>query len=186
MRKLACLVGLGMLFLLAQTAAAQDTPKVDAFLGYSYVRANPETSGAPSFNLHGGSASVAYNVSNSLGLVADFGGYHVNKIGGFPVDSAVYTYLFGPRLSYRRSESKLTPYAQILFGGTHLGRGALQAGSDNAFAMTVGGGLDANPTRHIGLRLGQVEYLMTRFKEATPNRVTQNNLRFSTGIVFRW
>jgi len=52
--------------------------------------------------------------------------------------------------------------------------------------MTVGGGLDANPTRHIGLRLGQVEYLMTRFKEATPNRVTQNNLRFSTGIVFRW
>lgn len=54
MRKLVCLFGLGMLFLLAQTAAAQDTPKVDAFLGYSYVRANPATSGASSFNLHGG------------------------------------------------------------------------------------------------------------------------------------
>src|SRR3989454_12811016 len=148
MRKLACLFGLGMLFLLAQTAAAQDTPKVDAFLGYSYVRANPATSGAPSFNLHGGSASVAYNVSNSLGLVADFGGYHVNKIGGFPVDSAVYTYLFCPRLSYRRSESKITPYAQILFGGTHLGRGALQAGSCNTVSQDRGRGPGWEPTPH--------------------------------------
>src|SRR3989454_5178396 len=163
MRKLACLFGLGMLFLLAQTAAAQDTPKVDAFLGYSYVRANPATSGAPSFNLHGGSASVAYNVSNSLGLVADFGGYHVNKIGGFPGDSAGYTYLFGPRLSYPRSESKITPYAQILFGGTHLGRGALQAGSDKTFALAVGGGLDADPTQHIGLPLGPGGELITPF-----------------------
>src|SRR2546422_1998635 len=143
MRKLACLFGLGMLFLLAQTAAAQDTPKVDAFLGYSYVRANPATSGAPSFNLHGGSASVAYNVSNSLGLVADFGGYHVNKIGGFPVGSAVYTYLFGPRLSYRRSEGKITPYAQILFGGTHLGRGAFQAGAGDTLSLTGGFSADA-------------------------------------------
>src|SRR2546422_8752519 len=58
MRKLACLFGLGMLFLLAQTAAAQDTPNVDAFLGYSYVRANPATSGAPSFNLHRGTTPV--------------------------------------------------------------------------------------------------------------------------------
>src|SRR2546425_744370 len=175
MRKLACLFGLGMLFLLAQTAAAQDTPKVDAFLGYSYVRANPATSGAPNFNLHGGSASVAYNVSNSLGLVADFGGYHVNKIGGFPVDSAVYTYLFGPRLSYRRSESKITPYAQILFGGTHLGRGALQAGSDNTLANTVVGGLDANPTTHIGLRLGQLDAHLNRFPDPTPHLRTRHN-----------
>src|SRR2546426_5181904 len=150
MRKLACLFGLGMLFLLAQTAAAQDTPKVDAFLGYSYVRANPATSGAPSFNLHGGSASVAYNVSNSLGLVADFGGYHVNKIGGFPGDSAGYTYLFGPRLSYPRSESKITPYAQILVGGTHPRRGALQAGfCKNVFPNPGGrpGGEPPQPPR---------------------------------------
>src|SRR2546428_6852438 len=100
MRKLACLFGLGMLFLLAQTAAAQDTPKVDAFLGYSYVRANPATSGAPSFNLHGGSASVAYNVSNSLGLVADFGGYHVNKIGGVPPGSAGHPHPCQLRVSH--------------------------------------------------------------------------------------
>src|SRR3989442_2558549 len=168
MRKLGCLFGLGMLFLLAQTAAAQDTPKVDAFLGYSYVRANPATSGAPNFNLHGGSASLAYNVSNSLGLVADFGGYHVNKIGGFPVDSAVYTYLFGPRLSYRRSESKITPYAQILFGGTHLGRGALQAGFDHTLSLTVGGRPDANPTRLIGAPLGPGQEPIIRLQVAGP------------------
>src|SRR2546428_13585213 len=129
MRKRACLFGLGMLFLLAQTAAAQDTPKVEAFLGYSYVRANPATSGAPSFNLHGGSASVAYNVSNSLGLVADFGGYHVNKIGGFPGGSPGFPHLFGPRLSLRRVERTIPPYGQSLFGGAHPGPGALPWGA---------------------------------------------------------
>jgi hypothetical protein len=36
MRKLGCL--LGMVLLLCLTAAAQDAPKAEAFLGYSYVR----------------------------------------------------------------------------------------------------------------------------------------------------
>src|SRR3989442_5416686 len=180
MRKLACLFGLGMLFLLAQTAAAQDTPKVDAFLGYSYVRANPATSGAPNFNLHGGSASLAYNVSNSLGLVADFGGYHVNKIGGFPVDSAVYTYLFGPRLSYRRSESKITPYAQVLFGATHLGGGALQAGSCQTFFLTRGGRPGAEPPPHIRLPLRPVADPLNPIQGAGPQPPNPDKPRLST------
>jgi len=40
----------------------------------------PAHPAVPSFNLHGGSASVAYNVNNWLGAVADFGGYHANNI----------------------------------------------------------------------------------------------------------
>jgi uncharacterized membrane protein len=31
-----------------------------------------------------------------------------------------------------------------------------------------------------------LDYFMTRFPQTTPNRETQNNLRFSTGIVFRF
>ncbi len=183
MRKFACLCGLGTLLLLGRTAAAQDTPKMDASLGYSYVRTAPDTSGAPIINLHGGSASLAYNLTNSFGIVGDFGGYHVSKIGGFPFDSTVITYLFGPRLTYRRSESKVAPYAQILFGGAHIGT---PVGTDNAFAMSVGGGIDVIPSQHVGIRLVQIEYLLSRFREVPPKRVTQHNLRVTTGVLFRF
>ena len=58
--------------------------------------------------------------------------------------------------------------------------GALSV-SENAFAMALGGGLDYNATSHIGIRLVQAEYLMTRFASET-----QNNARISAGVVFRW
>ena len=61
MRHLVCL--LGVLFLFGAKAKAQETPKVDVFAGYSYVRANPATSGADGFNMHGGSASLAWNAN---------------------------------------------------------------------------------------------------------------------------
>ena len=181
MRKLGLL--LGMLSLTCVTAAAQDTPKAEAFFGYSYIRANPSTSGAPSFNLHGGSTSVALNPTSTFGVVGDFGGYHVGTIDSTTVDSNVYTYLFGPRLSYR---GRVTPYAQVLFGGAHATGSALGTGaSRNAFAMAAGGGVDVNATDHVAIRLVQTEYLLTRFRETGP-RVNQNNLRLSTGVVFRF
>jgi len=171
---------LGMTFLLCLPAAAQESSKADAFLGYSYVRANPATSGAPSFNLNGGSGSVAYYPFRSLGIVADFGGYHASNIG------TVYTYLLGPRLAHHIG--RVTPFAQVLFGGAHDGSSAISSPtSANALAVTAGGGLDVNATQHIGLRLVQAEYLLTRFQETIGgNRLTQNNARISTGIVFRW
>src|SRR5215470_19744438 len=89
---------LAVLALFAGSARAQeDRSKVDIFAGYSYLRFNPNTAGVDSFNLHGGSASVAYNANNWLSGVADFGGYHANNILGSGVDGTLYTYLFGPR-----------------------------------------------------------------------------------------
>ena len=172
-----------MVLLLGRAAPAQDTPKMDASLGYSYVRSARDTSGAPIVNLHGGSASLAYNLTNSFGIVGDFGGYHVETVRGSRVDSTVITYLFGPRYSYRRSENKVVPYGQILFGGAHVG---FPGGTDNAFAMSVGGGVDVIASQHIGIRLVQIEYLLSRFREGSPNRVTQHNLRVTTGVLFRF
>ena len=184
MRKLFCL--LGMVFLVCLTAAAQDDSKAQVFAGYSYIRANPATSGAPSFNLNGGSASFAFT-PGAFGIVGDFGGYHVGTISGVSVDSNVYTYLFGPRYSFRHNEH-FTPFVQALFGGAHVADTGVfgSSTSQNAFAMTIGGGLDLNATRHLAIRVGQVEYLLTRFEESPGNRMTQNNIRASAGIVFRF
>jgi len=65
---------LGVLSLSAVSAFAQENaPRVDVFAGYSYVQANPGVTGVDSFHLHGGNANVAYNITNWLGGVADFG-----------------------------------------------------------------------------------------------------------------
>ena len=171
------------LFSISAVASAQDTPKFDVFAGYSYFRDNPSTSGIPSFNLHGGSASVAYNANNWLGAVADFGGYHANNILGSGVDGTLSTYMFGPRISYRKHE-RFTPFAQTLFGVAHSS--VSFGGTDNAFAASFGGGVDVKLLHRLSWRPAQVEYLLTRFPEATTSRETQNNLRVSTGVVFHF
>jgi opacity protein-like surface antigen len=185
------------MLLFAGLASAQDSPKVEVFGGYSYLRAND---GGQGFNFNGGSGSLAYNLTPWLGVVGDFGGYHWNGSGDFSGESSTTeTYLFGPKVSLRHGP--LTPFAQVLFGGAHIGvsgecdtvrihrEGGPEEcnGSENGFAMTLGGGLDWNATPHIGVRLIQAEYLMTRFDgEGSDGGNTQNNARISAGVVFRW
>jgi outer membrane immunogenic protein len=167
-------------------AHAQETPKVDIFAGYSYVRANPSASGASGFSLNGGSASVAYNATSWLSGVADFGGYHNGNILGTHVDGTLSTYLFGPRVSYRHSD-RVTPFGEVLFGTARASANVLGArNSSNAFAMSVGGGVDYKLSNRFAIRPVKVDYLMTRFSEFGNSTRTQNNLRVSTGIVFRF
>lgn len=184
MRNLVGLFGLVLAF--SSAAAAQDASKADLFLGYSYGRIGPRTSGIGNFNINGGTSSIAWNLHHSFGIVADFAGYRIGEINGFDPDSKAFTYLFGPRFSYRRSKT-ITPFAQVLIGGAHVSRNPLPSSSSrNALAMTLGGGVDANLSKHLALRLGQLEYFLTRFQEIGNDRQTQSNLRFSAGIVFRF
>ncbi len=183
MRKVGLLLAVTLVLCLA--ASAQERAPADVFLGYSYVRAHPQSAGFPDFNLHGGSAAVAFNPSRYFGIVGDFGGYHARS--AFSFNNNLYTYMAGPRVTYRNF-GKVTPFAQALFGGAHLTGPVLgTSGSRNAFAMTAGGGLDINATNRVALRLIQAEYFLTRFREFSRNdRLNQHNMRLSTGVVFRW
>jgi opacity protein-like surface antigen len=171
------------MLLFAGIASAQDTdsPKVEVFGGYSYVRFNPGM-GAPGDNFNGGTGSVSFNPNSWLGLVGDFGGYHWSQGSDVaPSDVNVFSYLFGPKIAFR--SGRFTPFAQVLFGAVH----SYVAGgpSENAFAMAMGGGADWNFTDHLGIRLIQADYLMTRFGFGGPS-YTQNSARISTGVVLRW
>jgi opacity protein-like surface antigen len=186
LRVVVSLFSFAALFALS-TEAQEERKTIDVFAGYSYVRANPATSGSDGFNLNGGSASVAYNFNHWLSGVADFGGYTNSNILGTGNGGTLSTYLFGPRVSYHRL-NRITPFAEVLFGVAHTGTTVLGTGnSQNAFAMAVGGGVDYRLTGHFSLRPAQVDYLLTRFNEfGNTNTQTQNNLRVSTGIVFRF
>lgn len=188
----------GAMLLFAGIASAQD--KVEVFGGYSYVHADQSLFGTVNdLNFNGGSGSVAYNVIPWVGIVADFGGYHWNGSGIYAgEDGTAVSYMFGPKVSMHLG--RVTPFVQSLYGGTHLtgqtceeesvrvhpqgttgGGSSCSSGSANSFSLTVGGGLDWDATRHIGVRLVQAEYYMTRF-----GNETQNNLRLSAGVTFRF
>jgi opacity protein-like surface antigen len=181
------------------------TPRVELFLGYSYLRAVPTLAEGNRFVwLNGGSTSIAFNFNRYLGLVGDFAGFADSQLRvngaaspGKVVDSSgsAYTYLFGPRLSFRK-HGRFTPFAQVLFGGVHAspvtissdcsGAGCTPLPAENKFAMTAGGGLDIRVHRHIAIRVIQAEYLMTNFDDpSTGQNATQNDVRLSAGIVFR-
>ena len=166
---------------------AQELPKIDASVSYSYFRANPATSGSNSFNLNGGSASAAYNFRDWFSGVADFGGYQVGKINNVNVDNHVLTYMFGPRFTYRKSR-RITPFGQVLFGAARAGSGVFAtSNSHTAFASAFGAGVDWNVRDRFSIRPVQFDYLLTHFPEVTNgHNLTQNNLRVSTGIVFHF
>ena len=191
MRKL--FVVAGLLLLTAGAALAQDEyPKVETAPAFMYIRLVP--GGGTDFNCYGGGGTIAYNVNRWFGLAADLGGC---KVTGLPsgISGSNFTYLFGPRFTYR-SHSRFTPFFEVNFGGDRLGvscsnfsvAGATCNGSTsfNAFAMTVGGGFDIKLTDRISLRPVQAEYLYTRFGNNFGTNVNQNNFRLKSGIVIGW
>jgi len=159
-------------------AFAQDGYKAEVFGGYQFTRVNPGD-GLSGVNFNGWNASVTGNVKSWLGVTADFSGGYKSVSGA---SAHVHNFLFGPTLSYNKLDH-FKPFVHTLFGVSHAS-GAIDtvgSASDNAFAMALGGGVDAGITRHIALRLVQADYLMTRFQSTN-----QNNARISTGVVFRF
>ena len=160
------------LTLFAMTSRAQETPKADVSVGYSYLRIT--TGGG--LNMNGFSGSVAFNATNVIGIVGDFGYYHASPTGG-TLNAESYT--FGPRFSIRKNE-KAVPFVQALFGGSHLSAAAGGlSGSANPFAYSFGGGVDfALKGDKVGLR-PQFDYVGLR-----SNGTTANSVRIGVGLVF--
>jgi opacity protein-like surface antigen len=190
MKKLVLVCAVFMAFSIA--AGAQDYPKAEVFGGYSFVHFNVQEtpSSDTAFNLNGGSASISFNPKAKLGLVADFGGYHGSPtVLGSSASVTQISYLFGPKVAMR-SNARITPFGQALFGGVHQSTTITFQGiapisvssSANAFAMALGGGADAKVNKTIAIRVFQLEYMLTKFKDNFSNR--QNGVRISTGIVF--
>jgi hypothetical protein len=159
--------------------------QVEVSTDYSYLRAN-SSGGGGSFNASGGSATAVWNVKQWLGLVADFSGYH---FGGQPagVDARMFTYTFGTRFSPYFGHGPLHPFGQFLLGGATLSASLTgQHAGENGFTILAGGGVDARIQAHIAIRCVEVDYLMTRFDRTVGTPGYQNDLRVSTGLVFRF
>jgi hypothetical protein len=205
----AVLSGIGLLF--ATVAFAQDYPKVEIPVDYSYMRFNPENSGIiKSFSLNGGGGGITYNFSRWAGIEAEFEGYgSQTRTFTFPAGSAVcpvgctgnvqanlFTYNIGP--VFKHHGKHFEPFIETLFGGAHSNAygnllKACQTScttsaspSNNAFDFILGGGIDVPVSKSIALRLAQFDYVLTRFGNSfTAGNTNQSNFRYQAGIVFR-
>jgi hypothetical protein len=174
-----------------QNQSGDDEGKAQAYFGYVYTRQsfqNQETEADPSFNMNGGLAQFAYRTNNWFSVVAEFGVSAVTHINGNFVNTGLeLTYMGGPRYTYRHG--RLQPYAQGLIGGGHINtnfQGDIGAASGGGIALALGGGADLKINSHFAFRIGQADYLLTRFDGASKLAYTQNNFRYSSGLVIRF
>ncbi len=204
-RVLLLAIAVGMVAICTMTTAqaqAPDNPqpKVEIFGGYSFLRPGVNVDGTAA-NLDnvpaGWGAAATYNFARHFGLTADFGGhYHTfaNVVSQEPVAGAdvhLGTIMVGPHVEARFSH--FTLFGEGLFGLHRVVVTNSAFPPDNAFGLAVGGGLDAHVSRHIDIRLAQMDFMHSTHSVSgggtgggtTPDPdVTFNSLRFQAGVTF--
>ena len=174
-------------------AHAQDTSKMSLFAGYAYLNNNWGNGciaacllGGPSTQLHGYSASVAYNFNNHIGMEANFAGHNGSPTLFYTPATATlngstqteaqdfYTYTFGPKIT--QPIGKFALFGHFLVGAAHghesftdtclqsSGSGSTcsspftSSSHGNGFAFKTGAGADWNHGLW-GIRILEVDYV---------------------------
>ncbi len=178
-----------VLLFLAVVAAPKAYGQIELFGGYSHL----ELSNAPSnigSSSNGWEGGAYLHLLGPLGFEADYSN-HYGVSPKVPVNGGRYyvpglTQLYGPRFTL--SLPRIHPFVHALFGTVHgsaaipsFPGGAPSVVTENAVGMAFGGGINFKATRHVWLRLIQVDYLRAQF---TNN--TQNDTQISAGLVFRF
>jgi hypothetical protein len=168
--------------LLSLPLMAQENPKLEVFGGYQYFNVGFYSAfNAGGFN--GWNAAAAANLSKYFGVEGDFGGAY-NYLTISRVSLKTYTYSGGPVVYLNKGRIK--PFTHVLVGGIHL------TGSDfssSGYTVMVGGGVDAKVARAIAIRIVQTDWLyysLSGSKIAGGTMSHGNNVRISTGVVFRF
>jgi hypothetical protein len=201
----------GAILLLGMTAWAQEFPRTELGVDYSYVRYSPSASYSKGHSLNGGGGSATININEYLGIKMDLQGYGSNLTSfniapnpTFPgglngsVQGNLFTYLFGPQIKVRAHNFQ--PFGHLLFGGAHSnvygnafktlcqpivgGCGLAKAPAADAFSMEFGGGLDIPINKTISFRPAEIDYLLTRFSNPLTKTNNQNNFRYLVGLTF--
>jgi len=201
--------------LLGSASFAQDYPKVEVSVDYSYMHANPQNNNLiGTFSLNGGGGGGAFYFSKYIGIEGEFEGYGslshslILPVGSVPCPGGcavtasgnLFTYNVGPIFKYRTHHFE--PFVEAMFGGAHSNfygnlftscegtAGCLAASkspSNNAFDFIIGGGIDIPITKNIAFRPAEIDYVLTRFGNGfTGGNNNQSNFRYQAGVTFRF
>jgi hypothetical protein len=183
-----------LLIAVPHTIRAQRFEGIEFFGGYSYLQNNLSSTHSPfylaptpfgsNFSLNGWQASITEKATDWLGLTQEFGGHYGTKqLQGINNHFSTFSILSGPRFYYPGLKG-VTPFVHALFGYEQTEvelQGLNLKATGNSYVMAFGGGIDAGISRRLAIRLLQVDYYRPQVFGSS-----QNNLRFSAGIVLRF
>ena len=202
---------LAAIVLASISASAQD--RFEVFAGYSYLHFSPSIAGMSARGFNGGGAAATLYFLKVLGIKGEFMGYgnttftrtyagpvvtpHGNiPAGSYSSEGDMFTYLFGPVI--RIPIPKVRPFAEILVGGSQTNAyvnfsnainnagGNVNVGNQHPFTMALGGGLDVDAGKRLAIRLGEVDYVLSRYSNPLTSTNNQNNLRYCGGLILKF
>jgi hypothetical protein len=196
------------------SASVSAEDRFELFGGYSYLHFSPTIGGVPARGLNGGGAGATLYFLKILGIKADFMGYAntnftvtyngpvVTPVSGtipagtYTAQGDMFTYLFGPEI--RIPIPKVRPFGEALVGGSQSNiyvnlsnvidqaGGSISVANQHPLTIAVGGGLDIDATKRIAIRLGEFDYVLTRYHNPLTNNSNQNNFRYCGGLIFKF
>lgn len=163
MRRLFYSICLVAVFATASFAQQPDYPKAD-FTG-AFTAVHLDGGG----HLFGFTAAPAYNFKKHLAVEGDLT-YTTSPENGARFN--LFTYMAGVRYTVRGK--RLQPFVHALVGGAHISDFGFH---DTGWSGKFGGGLDIVATKHIAVRVFQVDYFPTGF-----NGFLDNHASFTFGV----
>lgn len=194
-----------VVFFAGLLVAQQETPVVEVFGGFAAARID-DNQGPTQRHITnlGWDLSVHANFNRNFGLVADLGQYYgshrlppftaltcptcpMTTPSPFQASTRFFTFMGGPQLSFRWQ--KFTPFVRGMIGVANEHGHLVPTPPVGDFTNTqvglgeaLGGGLDVTLTQRMALRF-QADYMHIGFLIGRP---AENNVRFATGMVFRF
>jgi hypothetical protein len=194
--------------------AARAEDRFEIYGDYSYLHFSPSIAGMSSRSFNGGGAGVTLYFLKIFGIKADFQGYGSTTFtrtyngtvvlpgggtipaGSYTSQGNMFTYLAGPEL--RLPIPKVKPFVEVLVGGSytnayvnfsnvinHAG-GSVNLGNQHPFTMAAGGGLDVDVSKRLAIRLGEIDYVLSRYSNPLTSTNNQNNLRYCGGLILKF
>jgi len=211
----------GILLLFGSSVYAQEIQKIEVFGEYSYLRFNPTLSHLRNTSFNGGGGGFQFNINEHFGIKTELLGYDSTsytipagtylfpKLDPIPItlhapvktQGNMFTYLIGPVIRF--SDSKVSPFGEMLFGGSNTnfyGNQALAicnglscvasarnlSGTQHPFTMAIGGGIDIKLSHGFSIRPIEIDYMLSLYTNPLTLTNTQNSFRYSAGFVFHF
>ena len=159
-------------------AAAQKLPALEVWGGYSHLRFEATKLGfSDQLDLNGWNGGLSLpHIIDGLGVSADVSGHYTREV-------EEYNFLIGPQYSWEWKGLRL--YGHGLFGKSRnrlrQPGSTLLEPSSLGRDIAAGGGVDVSLSQRFSLRAVQADYLFV-----SSFGTTLHNLRFSTGLIYRF
>lgn len=194
--------------------AQEETQRVEVFGEYSYLRFNPTLPHLNNRSFNGGGGGATFNITRYFGIKGELMGYGSTSFtttvgapivtpkgtvpaGTFNSQGNMFTYLFGPVV--KLPLSRITPFGEVLFGGSNTngyanlsksiiaGGGTINAtGTQHPFTMAFGGGLDVHINHNFSIRPIELDWILSRYTNPLTSTNNQNSFRYTAGFVYRF